>query len=62
MRGPERDANGSRRRDGCFEEREAKLQVLKDHIHRAINRGGTFSDDDLAAILTAQRNQKRNSS
>lgn len=37
------------------EEREAKLQALKDHIDRAIEHGGSHTDEEVAAILKANR-------
>ena len=35
------------------EEREAKLRALKDHIDGAIERGGAYSDEEVAADLAA---------
>jgi antitoxin ParD1/3/4 len=37
------------------EEREAKLQALKGHITGAIERGGSFSDDEIGALLAADK-------
>jgi antitoxin ParD1/3/4 len=36
------------------EEREAKLQALKDHIAGAIERVGAFTDADIEAALRAR--------
>lgn len=33
------------------EEREAKLKALRDHIHMALEKGGSFSDQEVEAIL-----------
>lgn len=33
------------------EEREAKLQALRDHINAAIARGGAHSDEEMEAFL-----------
>ncbi|MEH2386945.1 MAG: hypothetical protein V7K14_14455 [Nostoc sp.] len=35
------------------EQREAKLAVLRKHVAHAIEQGGNYSDDDIAAILAA---------
>ena len=34
-----------------------KLKALREHLSRAINRGGSYSDDDVAAILAADAEQ-----
>ena len=39
------------------EEREAKLKALREHIDTAIDRGGNFSDDDVAKALAADTDQ-----
>ncbi len=33
--------------------RELKLQALREHVEKAIEEGGHYTDDDLAAILAA---------
>ena len=39
------------------EEREARLKALKEHIDTAIERGGSYSDDELAKALAADTDQ-----
>ncbi|MCH7500089.1 MAG: type II toxin-antitoxin system ParD family antitoxin [Nitrospinae bacterium] len=39
------------------EEREAKLKALREHIDAAIERGGSYSDDDIAKALIADTDQ-----
>ena len=39
------------------EEREAKLKALREHIDAAIERGGSYSDDDISKALTADPDQ-----
>ncbi|GJL56651.1 MAG: addiction module antitoxin [Nitrospirales bacterium] len=39
------------------EEREAKLQALRNHITGAIERGGSHSDEDIAEALTSDTDQ-----
>lgn len=36
-----------------FEIRQLKIQALRDHVQKAIKRGGDYTDDDIAAILAA---------
>jgi hypothetical protein len=33
--------------------RKIKLKALREHVHNAIKRGGSYTDDDIAAILAA---------
>jgi antitoxin ParD1/3/4 len=40
------------------EEREAKLQALKDHIEGAIERGGAFSEADIVAALETDKGHR----
>lgn len=40
-----------------FEIRQLKLQALRDHVHKAIKRGGNYTDDDIASILAADVEQ-----
>lgn len=35
------------------EEHEAKLHALREHIHRSIDLGGAYSDEEMATILSA---------
>ncbi len=37
--------------------RSLKLKALREHVSNAINRGGSYSDDDVAAILAADVEQ-----
>jgi len=39
------------------EEREAKLKALREHIDTAIERGGRYSDNDIAKALSADTDQ-----
>jgi antitoxin ParD1/3/4 len=39
------------------EEREAKLKALRKHIGNAIERGGSYSDNDIAEALTNDKNK-----
>ena len=41
------------------EEREAKLHALKEHIASAIERGGAYSDEDIAAAIAADGGPKK---
>jgi len=33
--------------------RELKLHALREHVNEAVKRGGSYSDDEIAAILAA---------
>ena len=33
--------------------RELKLKALREHVNQAIKGGGSYTDDDIAAILAA---------
>ncbi len=39
------------------EEREAKLKALRKHVNTAINRGGSYSDDDIGEALAKDIDQ-----
>lgn len=39
------------------EEREAKLKALRKHIGNAVERGGGYSDEDIAKALANDKNQ-----
>ncbi len=39
------------------EEREEKLRALRLHVNNAIEKGGSYTDDDLDAILMAEAEQ-----
>ena len=43
------------------EEREAKLQALREHIGSAIDRGGAFSDEAVAAAVIADESHEKHS-
>jgi antitoxin ParD1/3/4 len=34
-----------------FEIREMKLQALREHLQKAINQGGSYTDDEIAEAL-----------
>jgi len=40
-----------------LELREIKLKALREHINNAIRRGGSYTDEDMAAILAADAEQ-----
>ena len=33
--------------------RDLKLKALREHVHNAVKSGGSYTDDDIAAILAA---------
>jgi antitoxin ParD1/3/4 len=33
--------------------RELKLQALREHVSRALQRGGSYTDEEMAALLAA---------
>ncbi len=37
--------------------RYLKLKALREHVHNAIKNGGSYTDDDMAAILAADVEQ-----
>ena len=39
------------------EQRELKLKALREHVENAIKGGGSYTDDDIAAILAADVEQ-----
>jgi antitoxin ParD1/3/4 len=39
------------------EHRELKLRALREHVNNAIKGGGSYTDDDIAAILAADIEQ-----
>ena len=41
------------------EEREARFRALKDHIDRAIEEGGSFSDEEVGQYLEEERRKRR---
>ncbi len=36
------------------EEKELKLNALREHLKHAVKKGGAYSDDDLATLLAAE--------
>jgi antitoxin ParD1/3/4 len=40
-----------------LEERQLKLQALREHVKNAIQRGGSYTDDEIAAMLAADIEQ-----
>ena len=40
-----------------LEIRQLKLQALREHVNNALSRGGSYTDDDIAAILAADVEQ-----
>jgi antitoxin ParD1/3/4 len=40
-----------------LEERQLKLQALREHVRNAMKRGGNYTDDDIAAALAADVEQ-----
>lgn len=38
--------------------RELKLQALREHLHKAIERGGSYTDEEIGAILAADEEKE----